>query len=226
MDYRFVIFNLPYGGRDEFLPLQGNPAFRTGWMPPHRYKGGAKVIILPGSDRTSEDLAYLRAEGGERIIRSHLAQGGFVVGVCGGYQMLGEWLFDPDCRQGRNRKVEGLGLLPISTWFGPSMLNCETTAELLVGAGAGQLITGLEHRSGYSVVSPSASRDHLLNRVVTRKLITELPQPTQMEGGIEWQPGSEQFDGLVTADRRVWGTYLHLAFRNEPFLGSVLACLP
>lgn len=224
-NFRFVIFRLPFHGRNEFLPLQGDPALRSAWLSPQDYRGGARVIIIPGSARTVDDLAYLRANGGERIIREHLAQGGVVIGVCGGYQMLGKWLYDPGRKQGSEQKVEALGLLPTSTWFGPSMLKSESTMELLVGSGSGKLVTGVEIRSGYSLGSPEPSGHHLLNRVVARKLLADKPEPTVMEGGVLWQPGSEQFDGHVTADRRIWGTYLHLIFHNEPFLQSLLKSL-
>lgn len=222
---RFAVFRLPFRGRDEFLPLQGDPTFQAGWVSPQDYEGGAKVIILPGSARTVDDLCYLRANGGERKIREHLAQGGVVVGVCGGYQMLGQMLYDPDKKQGSQEKIEGLGLLPVSTWFGPSMLKCESTLELLVGSGSGGLLKGREHRSGFTPLPPASSGALSLNRVRSRDLMAEMPKPTTLEGGVLWQPGSEQLDGLVTADRRIWATYLHLIFHNNPFLRTLFASL-
>ncbi len=222
---RFAIFSLPFRGRDEFLPLEGDPTFRAGWVRPQDYTGGAKVIILPGSARTIDDLCYLRAHGGERKLREHLAQGGVVVGVCGGYQMLGRWLYDPNRKQGSLPKVEGLGLLPVSTWFGPTMLKCDSRLELLVGSGSGGLLNGREHRSGYSLTQPESAAVTPLSRVKTRNLQAAMPSPTTLEDGVLWQPGSEQLDGLVTADRRIWTTYLHLIFHNDPFLRTLFECL-
>jgi adenosylcobyric acid synthase len=222
---RFAIFQLPFRGRDEFLPLKGDPIAECAWVRPQDYKGGAKVIILPGSARSGDDLACLRAEGGDRLIREHLSQGGRLVLVCGGLQIAGEWLNDPTCKQGSQPKVEGLGLLPISTWFGPKMLNCESKMELLVGCGAGGVDQGVEHRSGYTELVPFAKGVSHLHRVVARKHTTEPPQATTLADGQLWQPGTEQFDGLVTDDRQIWATYLHLIFHNEAFKRSFFATL-
>lgn len=218
MKARFVIFDLPFGGRDEFEPLEGRPEFRTDFVRPQAYNGGAQVIILPGSGKTVADLCYLKANGGAEIIRHHLAQGGVVVGICGGYQMLGEKLIDPAGRQGDRTEVDGLGYLPISTVFGPAMLSCRTSAELLVGAGAGATVQGEEHRSGFSIMTHRSSRHAALHKVVSRELLAPLPEPAAVVPGMQWQPGREEFDGLVSTDRRVWGTYLHLIFHNEAFL--------
>jgi adenosylcobyric acid synthase len=218
MKPRFVIFDLPFGGRDEFEPLEGMPEFRTDFVRPQAYRGGAQVIILPGSGKTVADLSYLRANGGAEIIRHHLARGGVVIGICGGYQMLGEKLIDPAARQGDHTQVDGLGYLPISTVFGPDMLRCRTSAELLIGAGSGSTVQGEEHRSGYSNLTPRSSRYAALHKVASREFFAPLPETTTVVPGIEWRPGREEFDGLVSADRRVWGTYLHLIFYNEAFL--------
>src|SRR5215470_5806195 len=210
MKPRLVIFRLPFSGRDEFLPLKGNPAFRTASMRPQDYRGGAQVIILAGSGRTVDDLMHLRAVGGANTIRRHLSQGGVVVGICAGYQMFGEHLLDPLQRQGSHPSVGGLGFLPIATGFGPKMLNATTTARTLIGAGTGSLVTGEEHRSGYSWQTNLGSGPAPvlnLHRVVDRHVNGDLPPPVELEPGSIWQPGGEEFDGLVTADRRIWGTY-------------------
>jgi len=225
MKPRLVILDLPFGGRDEFEPLEGMPEFRTDCLSPQSYRGGAQVIILPGSGKTVADLSYLRANGGTEIIRHHLSQGGVVVGVCGGYQILGETLIDPALTQGDQVQVEGLGYLPISTVFGPSMLASVTTGELLVGAGAGGQVMGEEHRSGYSALMPRGSRHAALHKVVRRDLLKPCPAPANVVPGELWHPGSEEFDGLVSADRRIWGTYFHLIFYNDAFLRSFFKSL-
>jgi len=225
MKPRFVILDLPFGGRDEFERLEGMPEFRTDCLSPQAYRGGAQVLILPGSGKTLADLSYLRANGGAEIIRHHLSQGGVVVGVCGGYQILGETLIDPACKQGDEPRVEGLGYLPISTVFGPSMLASVTTGELLVGAGTGGHVTGEEHRSGYSTLTTRDSRHAALHKVVRREFLKPCPQPATVVPGETWHPGSEEFDGLVSADRRIWGTYFHLIFFNDAFLHSFFKSL-
>lgn len=226
MQNRFVIFDLPFGGRDEFEPIEGMPEFRTAYVRPQDYRGGAQVLILPGSGRTIADLDYLRANGGESIIRSHLSAGGVVVGICGGYQILGERLVDPGRKQGDRLEAAGLGLLPITTYFGPSMLEAKTTARLLVGKWAGSLVSGQEHRSGYSVRHRRRSARHTaLTKVVRRELLAARPAPAEILPGFTWRPGLERLDGLVSPDRRIWGTYLHLIFYNDSFLHSFFECL-
>lgn len=225
----FAIFHLPFRGRDEFLPLAGNPSFRTAWVRPHDYKGNARVIILPGSGRTIDDLQYLRAAGGERIIRQHLAGGGRLLLICGGMQICGHRLVDSALRQGSLPEAQGLGLLPLSTWFGPSMLECRTQMKLLVGSGAGSVLTGEEHRSGYSLVEPDAAGVTALAQVVARGDLPGRPKvtpsPAYLPGNVLWQPGSEVSDGLVSNDRRIWCTYLHLICHNPAFLASFCADL-
>lgn len=191
------------------------------------------MIILPGSGRTIDDLAALRESGGAEAIRRHLAQGGIVVGVCGGYQILGQWLYDPRLSQGSQAIVRGLGYMPHSTIFGPTMveanakapwLSSKTTGQLLVGRGAGGTIIGEERRSGYSYVNePDASYLPLVT-VQGRDLHEPLPDGETINS-VLWQPGHEQVDGLVSADRKVWGSYLHLIFHNEAFQSSFFEVL-
>lgn len=186
------------------------------------------MIILPGSGRTIDDLAALRESGGAEAIRRHLAQGGIVVGVCGGYQILGQWLYDPRLSQGSQALVRGLGYLPHNTIFGPTMveanakapwLSSKTTGQLLVGRGAGGTIIGEERRSGYSYVSESDASYLPLVAVQGRDLHEPLPDEETIDS-VLWQPGHEQVDGLVSADRKVWGSYLHLIFHNAAFQNS------
>lgn len=218
---------LPFRGpTDEFLPVRGNPAIEAFWVHPNDYKGDCGVIILPGSGATIADLTYFRQCGGERLIREHLSKGGIVVGVCGGFQMLGEVLLDPFKQQGDCERVEGLGYLPITTLFGPEMLSCRTTATLIVGEGTGGIVEGEERRSGVSFPNQDNSRVEPLLAVTKRHFHT--PQPQGRQIGTEsrvWQPGSEEVDGLVTLDRKVWGSYFHLIFHAEPFLTTFFKSL-
>jgi len=216
------------------LPLRGNPALDVEWVRPQDYDGTAQVIILPGSGRTIDDLAALRESGGAEAIRRHLAEGKIVVGVCGGFQMLGKWLIDPRLSQGNQPRVEGLGYLPHTTIFGPShvedetiaapWLSCTTTGRLLVGLGKGGTIEGEERRSGYSFIAGESMGCLPLVAVQNRERHEDLPDKEIIDS-VLWQPGRETVDGLVTADRQIWGTYLHLIFHNQAFQKSILALL-
>ena len=229
---KFVVFELPFRGRDEFLPLAGNPCLDVKWVKPQHYRGGADVIILPGSGRTMSDLVYLRENGGDRLIREHLSKGGTVIGICGGYQMLGERLYDPFLKQGEDKELAGFGLLPMQTTFGPKMMQSHTTAHLALGLCEGDTVKGVEVRSGYSEANASAvSKTHLpLLSIVKRDFQEPKPAREAIRPAenllVDWKPGDEMLDGLVSSDRKVWGTYLHLIFHNEAFCRTFLATMP
>jgi adenosylcobyric acid synthase len=218
---RIVIFRLPFRGpTDEFNGLRSNWRYEVSWVRPQEFDGRARVIILPGSGRTIDDLICLRQNGGFEAIRRHLSQGGVVVGVCGGYQILGRKLLDPHHVQGDCDEVEGLGLLPIETLFGPEMASTRTTARLLVGTGYGGAVVGEERRSGCSSSTADDRRGYLqLLEVTARQFHKPCPKARQLTAAkLPWAPATEKFDGLVSADRRVWGTYLHCICDNDAFL--------
>ena len=102
---------------DEFQPLKNIPGLRLQWVRSPADLVGLRSgdwIILPGSKHTSGDLAWLRAQGLDASIALHAQQGGAVLGICGGLQMLGEALIDP---YGIDGNAQGLGLLPLVTVF-------------------------------------------------------------------------------------------------------------
>lgn len=102
---------------DEFQPLKNIPGLRLQWVRSPSELAGltpADWVILPGSKHTSGDLAWLRSQGLDAAIARHAGQGGAVLGVCGGLQMLGEALIDP---HGIDGNAPGLGLLPLVTVF-------------------------------------------------------------------------------------------------------------
>lgn len=220
---RIAIFDLPFRGRCEFTRLLGNPGLRAVRVNPYDYhrefRQGADLIIIPGSARTTCDLEYLRATGGESIICRHLSLGGSVLGICGGYQMIGGMLYDPYQTQGPSKTVAGIGLLPTVTVFGRTMMSCETDASLVAN---GAVVSGLEYRSGASFLQPEHVQRPLL-KVVKRRFLR--PQPDQQVVSIgeptlteyQWHPGCEEMDGYVSGNGKVWGTYLHLICDNFDF---------
>jgi adenosylcobyric acid synthase len=99
---------------DEFQPLRNVPGLRLRWVRTPAELAGADWVILPGSKHTCGDLAWLRDQGLDQAVAAHAAQGGAVLGICGGMQMLGEALVDP---HGIDGNGPGLGLLPLVTLF-------------------------------------------------------------------------------------------------------------
>jgi adenosylcobyric acid synthase len=101
---------------DEFDALRSEPDVEFAFVPPGTpLPGDADLIILPGTKATLADLAFFRAQGWDIDLAAHVRRGGRVLGVCGGYQMLGKWLSDPDGVEGAPDMVEGLGLLDVET---------------------------------------------------------------------------------------------------------------
>lgn len=103
---------------DEFLPLARVPGLQLRWARTRADLQGADWVLLPGSKQVSGDLAWLRGQGLEAALRDHAARGGRVLGVCGGLQMLGRTLADPEGHDGEAfTQCPGLGLLDVATRF-------------------------------------------------------------------------------------------------------------
>jgi adenosylcobyric acid synthase len=101
---------------DEFDALRSEPDVDFAFVPPGTpLPGDADLVILPGTKATLADLAFLRAQGWDIDLMAHVRRGGRVLGVCGGYQMLGRRVSDPEGIEGAPDSVEGLGLLPVET---------------------------------------------------------------------------------------------------------------
>src|SRR3981081_3965441 len=101
---------------DDLDPLGMEPGVKLVFVRPGEpIPGNVEVVILPGSKSTVGDLAFLRAQGWDIDIKAHVRRGGHVLGLCGGYQMLGRTIADPEGIEGPAATVEGLGLLDIST---------------------------------------------------------------------------------------------------------------
>jgi adenosylcobyric acid synthase len=104
---------------DDFDPLRLEPGVDLAFVRPGEpLPGDAALAILPGSKATIADLAALRAAGWDVDLAAHVRRGGHVLGICGGYQMLGRTVADPHGIEGPPGQVEGLGLLPVDTVLG------------------------------------------------------------------------------------------------------------
>jgi len=114
-----VVPRLPHiANFDDFDPLQAEPGVRLIFAPPGAPLPAADLVILPGSKATIADLKALRVQGWDIDILAHVRRGGKVLGVCGGYQMLGRSVADPEGIEGPAETVPGLGLLDAETVLG------------------------------------------------------------------------------------------------------------
>ncbi len=148
---------------DEFQPLKNIPGLRLQWVrSPKELAGLATTdwIILPGSKSTSADLDWLRSQGLDAAVAAHAQQGGAVLGVCGGLQMLGEALIDP---HGIDGNAPGLGLLPLVTVFAQDKTVRHTQTRFVTGwcspspwsALAGVSVSGYEIHHGQTAQHPA-----------------------------------------------------------------------
>ena len=188
---------------DEFQPLKNVPGVRLVWARTPADCAGADWIVLPGSKATSADLAWLRAQGLDRAVATHAAQGGAVLGICGGLQVLGEALIDThgiEPMAGGN--APGLGLLPLVTAFDPQKTVRHTSSEFqtltgLWAALSGVAVQGYEIHHGQTAQHPAMAAAGDIAREV-------LP-------GLGWQ----------NAVGNVLGVYLHGLFEDPRVLQAL-----
>ncbi|MCC6914952.1 MAG: cobyric acid synthase [Rhodospirillaceae bacterium] len=129
---------------DDFDPLQAEPDVAFAFIKPGTaIPGDADLVILPGTKATRADLAFLRAQGWDIDLKAHVRRGGRVLGICGGFQMLGRTVADPDGIEGPPGESEGLGLLDVAT-----LLTGEKTLRPVSGQVAGAPFDGYEMHVG------------------------------------------------------------------------------
>lgn len=160
------------------------------------------ALILPGSKSTISDLAYVRSSGLDRYIaQCHQARVP-ITGICGGYQMLGTELLDPDGVESAVSRAEGLGLLQITTRFETDKKTIQVRALTIESR---HELTGYEIHMGQTN-GPSAARPVF-------QIVEEMGRP------------AGRFDGAQSADGLVWGTYLHGVFDTPVFRRDFLNAL-
>lgn len=206
-----AVIRLPHiSNFDDFDPLRAEPGVTVRFVDQPADLHGANLLILPGTKTTVADLRWLHVRGlaDECVV---LAQAGTpVLGICGGYQMLGRAIYDPEGRESNVPEVAGLGLLPVVTHFSAEKQTIRAGGQVVANAGlfagASDLpCNGYEIHMGRTVLLDGALR--LLH--ITRR------------GG---QPASDT-DGATSADGRVAGTYLHGLFDNDALRHALLANL-
>lgn len=178
---------------DEFDLLAAEPGVALRYVRRAEELGDPAAILLPGTKVTLSDLTWLRAQGLDQAIIAAHARGSAVVGICGGYQLLGRWLADPHGVEGPAGVASpGLGLLPITTRF-----ERQKQTHLASLERDGERLRGYEIHTGESILDEGAQP---FGMIVERNGVSvAIP------------------DGAVTEDGRVWGVYLHGIFENDRF---------
>ncbi|MYE32728.1 MAG: cobyric acid synthase [Chloroflexi bacterium] len=189
---------------DDFDPLVREPGVRVRWVRHADDLGAPDLAVLPGTKATVADLAWLREQGLDRAVEAHAARGGAVIGICGGFQMLGERLVDEEgVEAARGTAVPGLGLLPVETRFVAEKTTRQASGEVHAAAGpwsgaAGLPVTGYEIHMGQHAGESGAA-----------PLLT-----------LDGRP-----DGAVSPDGRIAGTYLHGLLHNDEVRTALLRAL-
>ena len=153
-----AILRLPHVSNfTDFIPLEQHPLLGVRYVQRTRQLGAPDLVILPGTKNTMDDLRWLRESGLEAAVLRLSAAGTPVLGVCGGYQMLGEQLCDPAGEEsGTPCTLRGLGLLPTTTVFGTEKHLTQTAACVTTEPFAGAKLTGYEIHAGRTEVRGSA----------------------------------------------------------------------
>lgn len=180
---------------DDFDSLRAEPNVHIRHINSVEQLGNPDALIIPGTKSTMADLDWLRQTGLAEAIIKFAKNGGEVVGICGGYQMLGESIHDPHHVESQNDSVYGLGLLPIVTTFAQQKSTFQVQARILNFPGfAGEVVNGYEIHMG-----ETQSQAHWLE-ILSRN-------------GVQVRVA----DGSVSSDGKIWGCYLHGLFANDSF---------
>jgi adenosylcobyric acid synthase len=192
---------------DDFDPLRAESYVALRYVDSPEALGNPAAVVLPGTKSTAADLAWLRATGLADAIVRLARRGTGVVGICGGFQMLGGLIQDPDCVESTDGDVEGLGLLPGETAFVGEKSTHRVQAQILGGAGWIGAIAG-EVVSGYEIHMGQTRGDRPWLRIAR-----------------EDESGESSLDGLADEGGRIWGCYVHGLFANDVFRRAWLASL-
>ena len=191
--FRVVVPVMPrISNHTDFDPLRLHPGVDLHFVAPDAAPPPADLIILPGSKSVRDDLAWLRRRGWDRAIERHLRYGGKLIGICGGFQMLGRAIHDPQGIESAPGSSDGLGLLDLETELLPAKRLARQVGRLAFAEAA---VAGYEIHAGITT-GPALAR----------------PALWLDEGG----------DGAVSADGQILGTYLHGLFDHPDACDALL----
>jgi adenosylcobyric acid synthase len=190
-DINIAVIRLPrISNFTDFDPLEAESTVSVKFIAPRPPLGHPDAVIIPGSKTTIPDLLVLHQTGMSEEIKNYIAAGGTVMGICGGFQMLGNVLADPEGIEGQEGRYKGLGLFPIRTVIAGQRVARQRTVTSNFPQ-EGLPVTGYEIHQGRSRLEENATGTSFL-----------FDDPNL---------------GLVDGGQSVWGTYLHGIFDNGPW---------
>lgn len=201
-----AVVRLPHiSNFDDFDALEAEPLVSLRYVRELADLGQPDLVILPGTKATCPDLLFLHESGLAQGIVEHVRSGGALIGICGGYQMLGRRVLDPERVESPLAEVEGLGLLPVQT--------------TLRGAKVTQRVTG-------TVSTPrgllSSAGDAPLVGYEIHVGDTEALAPVSPALCLRRSGGEEVIDGCIDEPGTVLGTYVHGLFDNRGIRSSIM----
>ncbi|EPA8652835.1 cobyric acid synthase [Photobacterium damselae] len=153
------------------------------------------LVIIPGTKNVRDDLAYLKEQGWDQQIQRHLRLGGKLMGICGGYQMLGQTIADPLGIEGKAGESQGLGYLDVTTVLEQEKQLKQVSGTLTLPNQASVPVRGYEIHAGVTTG-------------------VQVDAPIQLESGL---------DGQLGVDNQVFGTYLHGIFERQEACNAILS---
>jgi adenosylcobyric acid synthase len=200
--FRVAVPSLPrISNHTDLDPLINHPDIELTIVPPNNYGEVtnlmADLIVIPGSKSVRSDLEWLREQGWENVIQRHLRYGGRVFGICGGFQMLGCSIHDPDGIEGEAGSTPGLSILEMETTLESEKQLKNSSGTLILNEDEDDIkVVGYEIHAG--VTNGAALQNPLI----------------KLDNG--------EFDGAQSKDQQVAGSYLHGIFGRSTALASIL----
>ncbi|TVP69329.1 MAG: cobyric acid synthase CobQ [Leptolyngbya sp. LCM1.Bin17] len=196
-DITIAVVRLPrISNFTDFDPLEAEPNVRVIYLSPKEHLSYPDAVIIPGTKTTIADLLTLQRSGMAAEIQNYVAAGGTVMGICGGFQMMGQFLADPEGIEGHEGRFPGLDLFPLRTVITQQKIARQRTVSSRYPQ-EGLPVSGYELHQGRAQLILSEGKDQ---------------HGTQFEFLFE-----DRSLGVVDSTQSLWGTYLHGIFDNGPW---------
>jgi len=206
---------------NDFTPLSHGPDLNLFFLERAIDLDFLSALILPGSKNTRGDMQWIQSTGWADKIRDYAAKGGHILGICGGYQMLGESIRDPLGLDGAPGQTPGLGLLPIVT-----ELKSPKITTLSTFSWDGIPGSGYEIHMGRTIRKKGAPLIRILSRGATRAPAPDAPlEPDAPLKPDQTDHMDRHQDGCVAPSGKIMGTYIHGLFDNPEIMKKWLASI-
>ncbi len=216
---KIVVLRLPHiSNFTDFEPLYTEPDVEVNYSIYERDIEGADLIIIPGTKNTMDDLQYLHNSGIADAIRRAVRKGIMVMGICGGYQMLGMRVSDPFGIESNVKEVKGIGLLDVETVIEREKITAQSLALPLPA-----FPWKVDSLKGYEIHMGRTT--HINDGEPLFRFIRYnggSPKITRESDDLSHCPPDGPSDGAVDKDGITWGTYLHGIFENDSFRHAIV----